>query len=449
MNTVSFTQIIISLAIAIGLIVVLTAKFRVHAFFALLIACFIVGVGTGLPMIDILNISKEGFGHIMQSLGLIIVLGTTLGVVLERIGSTQVMADVILRKTGKKNAPLAMSITGFIVGMPLFCDSGYIVMSGLNNSIARRTAVPVAVMAVSLATGLYAVHCLIPPHPGASAAAGIIGVDYGILMLVGVAIAIPAAAVGYIWASYAGRRFAGESVAPEQEEEKQDNYEDSRPGPFMAFLPVIVPILLIAGSSLLLNKQLEKSWWQEMFQFLGEPAIALSVGLLLALSGVRKGKKKQVGDFLMEGAEKAGSILVIIGAGGAFGAILAAANIGDHLSQTLPLGSLGLFFPFLVAFLLKTAQGSSTVAIMTTAAITLPVISALGLESDNARLLAVLSMGAGSMMLSHANDAYFWVIARFSGLEMPTMLKVYTVATFLMGSVSMLVIWLLSLIMGV
>lgn len=444
MNTVSFLQIIICLVIAIVLIVILTARLRVHAFFALLIACFVVGIGTEMPMADILATIKEGFGHIMQSLGLIIVLGTTLGVVLERTGSTQVMADVILRRTGKKNASFAMNLTGFVVGMPLFCDSGYIVMSGLSNSLARKTAIPMAIMAISLATGLYSVHCLIPPHPGASAAAGIIGVDYGRLMLAGIGVAIPATAAGYLWARFAGRRWAVEQST------SVDNEQISPvklPSPLMAFLPVITPILLIAGSSVWTSQ--ENNWWQSVLKFLGEPSIALSVGLLLAILSIRSNGKKQLADWLTEGAEKAGSILVIIGAGGAFGAILAAANIGDHLSQSLPLESMGLLFPFLVAFLIKTAQGSSTVAIMTAAAITLPLLSSLGLESDNARLFCVLSMGAGSMMLSHANDAYFWVIARFSGLQMPTMLKVYTVATFFMGSVSMIMIWILSRVMGI
>ena len=145
----------------------LTAKFRVHAFFALLIACFITGIGVQLPVDNIITAVKDGFGNIMKSLGIIIVLGTTLGVLLEHTGSTKVMATAILKKTGERNAALAMSITGFIVGLPIFCDSGFIVLSGLNKSLAKRTGISIAIMSVSLATGLYAVHCLIPPHPGA------------------------------------------------------------------------------------------------------------------------------------------------------------------------------------------------------------------------------------------------------------------------------------------
>ncbi len=152
---------------------------------------------------------KEGFGNIMNSLGLIIVLGTTLGVLLEYTGSTRVLADTILRRTGERRASLAMSLTGFVVGLPIFCDSGFIVLSGLNKSVARRTGIPVIIMSVSLASGLYAVHCLIPPHPGAAAAAGALGVDLGQLILAGLPVAIVSMLVGHWWANYAGKRLPG------------------------------------------------------------------------------------------------------------------------------------------------------------------------------------------------------------------------------------------------
>jgi GntP family gluconate:H+ symporter len=164
---VSFLQLQVSLLVGVAIIIVLTARFKVHAFFALFIACFVVGLGIQMPLGDIINTAKEGFGSILKSLGFIIVLGTALGVVLQHGGCTGVMATFILNKTGRRYPALAMAITGFIVGLPIFCDSGYIVLSGLNRSIAKRTGVPMAFMAAALATGLYSVHCLIPPHPGA------------------------------------------------------------------------------------------------------------------------------------------------------------------------------------------------------------------------------------------------------------------------------------------
>ena len=439
--TTSFLQSFLFLLVGIAVIILFTAKYRIHAFFALVVACFIVGIGVQLPFTSILAAMKEGFGHIMQSLGFIIVLGTTLGVLLEHSGSTRVMANYIIKQTGERKASLAMSIAGFIVGLPIFCDSGYIVMSGLNQSLAKRTGISVVTMAVSLATGLMSVHCLIPPHPGATAAASTIGVDLGKLILIGTAVAIPAMIFGYLWSLYAGRRLPHVAATAE--------HIDHGPSPsvLMAFLPVIVPIILIAINSLFVVEKKNSSFLYKIFSVLGEPVVALSAGVLLSLGNFRKLTKLHASKLLQESAEKAGGILVIIGAGGAFGAVLAAARIGEQFSEAIDLQVMGIFFPFLLTFILKTAQGSSTVAIITASSIVLPLLPALGLDSEKGKLLSVLSMGAGSMMISHANDAYFWVISKFSGLEMKTMLKTYSVATILMGSITLLVVYILSLIL--
>lgn len=440
--TASFAQVMIFLAMGIGIIILLTAVFRIHAFFALLIACFIVGLGVQMPVATIINVTKLGFGNIMQSLGFIIVLGTTLGVILEHTGSTRVMASWILKRIGEKKAPLAMSITGFIVGLPIFCDSGYIVLNGLNKSLSKRTGISIVIMSTSLATGLYSVHCLIPPHPGAAAAASTIGVDYGRLILIGILVAIPAMLVGYAWARYAGKKFKIKEPVGSHVEEMAK----TAPSVLLSFLPVIIPIVLIGAKSFLaIEADKVIPAWMHLFMVTGDPVIALAIGTILALLAVRSWKKDDIGKLLQEAAEKAGGILVIIGAGGAFGAILAATKVGEHVSSAFNLQTLGIFFPFLLTAVLKTAQGSSTVAIITASSIILPLLSSLGLDSEMGRLLAVLSMGAGSMTVSHANDAYFWVIAKFSGLEMRPMLQVYTVATLLMGLVTLLVVYILSL----
>jgi GntP family gluconate:H+ symporter len=215
----------------------------------------------------------------------------------------------------------------------------------------------------------------------------------------------------------------------------------------MAFLPVVVPIILIAINSFFVLEKNSNSFLQKISSVLGEPVIALSIGIIIVLGNFHRLTKQHVSELLRESAEKAGGILVIIGAGGAFGAVLAAARIGEQFSETFDLQTMGIFFPFLLTFILKTAQGSSTVAIITASSIVLPLLPALGLDSEKGKLLSVLSMGAGSMMISHANDAYFWVISRFSGLEMKTMLKTYSVATILMGSVTLLIVYILSLLL--
>ena len=436
----SFPYIIAFLTGGIGLIVVLTTKYKVPAFFALFLACLLVGLGIGLPLGSVISVIKDGFGSILKSLGLIIVLGTALGLLLEYTGSTTVMASFLIKKLGDKRAPLAMSITGFIVGLPIFCDSGFIVLSGLNKSMAKRTGIPIAIMSVSLATGLLAVHCLVPPHPGSTAAAVTIGVDFGKLILTGMVVAIPAMIVGNLWARYAGKKTADKIT----EDEITLNHTGNLPSLMQACLPVITPIVLIGIKSFLTRGTTIYHGWLSILFSLGDPVMALLIGVLLAFNCKRSWKRNEISRILQEATEKAGGILVIIGMGGAFGAILTAAKIGDHFSNAMALGSMGIFFPFLLTSILKTAQGSSTVAIITAASIVLPLLPALGLNSENGKLLCVLAMGGGSMMISHANDAYFWVIAKFSSLEMKTMLKVYSMATLLMGLTTLTMVFILS-----
>jgi GntP family gluconate:H+ symporter len=443
MPTSSPLQLSVFLILGITAIILLTSRLRLHAFFALVIGCLIVGLGAGLSLSELIAVMKEGFGNIMRSLGLVIVLGTALGLLVEYTGSTRTMADFVLRRSGTGRAPLAMNITGFIVGLPIFCDSGYIVLSGLTRSISRQRHIPMTVISVAMATGLYSVHCLVPPHPGAAAAAGTLGVDLGRLILAGIVTAIPASMAGYFWSVYAGKK---EPAIAEEEKEIVADERQNQTSVILAFLPIVLPIVLIALKSFLSIDPFAPGWLS-LFNTVGDPVVALSIGILLALLGKRSWTKTETSSLFRESAEKAGGILVIIGAGGAFGAVLAATGMGDHFTRAVPLGGMGIFFPFLLTFILKTAQGSSTVAIITAASIVQPLLPALGLSDDKGRLLCMLAMGSGSMMISHANDAYFWVIAKFSDIEMKPMLKVYSVATILMGLSSLAMVYLLSVLL--
>jgi GntP family gluconate:H+ symporter len=185
-------------------------------------------------------------------------------------------------------------------------------------------------------------------------------------------------------------------------------------------------------------------YFKNVLNALEDPVAALGTGVLIVLITTGKTIKSRIPHLLSDAAEKAGGILVIIGAGGAFGAILARTHIGELSSHAFPMGSMGILFPFLITTILKTAQGSSTVAIITASSLILPLLEPLGLASSNGRLLCVLSMGAGSMMISHANDAYFWVIAKFSGLDMKTMFKTYSCSTIIMGCLSLFMVYILS-----
>jgi len=299
------------------------------------------------------------------------------------------------------------------------------------------------VMAISLASGLYSVHCLIPPHPGAAAAAATLGVDFGRLILAGIIVAVPATLAGFGWAIYAGRLGA----VPDPEREDAKEVRAPLPPAFRSFLPVVVPVVLIAVRSFVTLSADGAGFWRKTILTLGDPVIALAVGLALAFLTRSGWTRAEISKLLQDSAEKAGGILVIIGAGGAFGAVLTATKIGEHFSATLPLGSLGILFPFVLTVLLKTAQGSSTVALLTAASIVQPLLPALSLSNDTGRLLCALALGAGSMTFSQANDAYFWVIAKFSGLDMKTMLRVHSVASGLMGLAALAMVYVLKAVL--
>ena len=439
------------LALSIAFIVFMTARARINAFFVLLIAAIGVGLAAGLPAAHLLATLKKGFGHLIEAIGIIVIAGTALGVILERTGATASMADYLLGKVGERRAPLAIALTGFLVGLPIFCDSGFVVLSGLNASLARRTGTPMPVMAVVLASSLYAVHCLVPPHPGVSAAAGLVGVDTGLLMLVGTLVAVPGAAVGYWWAQWRGRAYPPPPVEPIATAEKGANGSGAigNPSPGRAFLPVAVPIALIALKSLaaqFVGAGTSGGAWA-VLGFLGDPIVALLVGLGLALTLVRSGGRSLVNHLLTEGVDKAGPVLAIVAAGGGFGAVLKETGIGDSLGQVLSPLHLGIFLPFLVTAVLKTVQGSSTVAIITAASLVGPMFPELHLDTPWGRLLGTLALGAGSMLVSHANDAFFWVVTRFSDLEPGVTFRVYSPATVLMGLLTQFLVFLLSLVL--
>jgi gluconate:H+ symporter, GntP family len=287
------------------------------------------------------------------------------------------------------------------------------------------------------------VHCLLPPHPGASAAAATIGVDFGKLIAYGIVIAVPAMLAGHWWAVYAGKKTNDVvSLHTAKEELEPENFQ--APSVLMAFLPVLVPIILMSAKSLFVLNKDNKFTAAHVFNSLGDPAIALAVGVVLAIV-FSKGQKKYLPVHLGAAVEKAGGILIIIGGGAAFGAVLTATDIGTQFSKAVNLQSVGIWFPFLLAAVLKTAQGSSTVAIIMASSIVLPLLGVLGLNEGDGKLLAVLSLGAGSMMVSHTNDAYFWVVSKFSDIDIRTMLRVHSIASVCMGLTAMLFIYLLSL----
>jgi GntP family gluconate:H+ symporter len=430
--------------ISIIAIIILTSKLKLSAFISLFIVSLFLAFTT-LPLNTIVSTLKEGFGSTMASIGFLIILGAIIGITLDRTGGTLSIAQYILSKTGEKRSVQAIGITGFITGLPIFCDSGFIILSGLAKSFSSRSKMAMPFMATVLATSLYSVHCLIPPHPGALAAAGLIKVNIGYLIIIGTLFAIPGALAAYFWSGWMTK---GKNYPPAGEIEPDSNLRrENLPSAFFSFLPIIVPLLLITLRSLftLIDKG-GQSLISKVFFFTGEPIFALSIGVVLAMFLVKERNIHAMNSVFSEAIEKAGPILIVTAAGGMFGMVIKATGTGEAMGKLLAGTSIGLVVPFLIAVVMKTAQGSSTVAIITTASFVAPMLSMLGLDTEWGRLLAMLSMGAGSMIVSHANDSYFWVVSNFSGIESDTTLKVYSSSTIVMGLTVFACVWITSLI---
>jgi GntP family gluconate:H+ symporter len=430
------------LLIVIVFIIVSTSKFKLHPFLTLLLAAIAMGFAGGLDLNGIITGITEGFGNTLKSIGIVIACGTIIGTFLEKSGGARTMAATVLRLVGEKNSPLAMSITGYIVSVPVFCDSGFVILSTLNKAISRRTGISMVTLAVALSTGLLTTHVFVPPTPGPLAAAAALEADIGLIILLGLLVSIPAAGVGLLWAKVAGRRF---HLMPEKLDVKEMKTE-KQPGSLMAFAPIVIPVILIALKSFAdyPTAPFGDGFVRQFLAFIGNPVIALIIGVFIAFGLRTKQSKGTNFDWVMKGLMNAGVIILITGAGGAFGNILKTTGIGHTLGELMAGWKLGIFLPFVIAAVLKTAQGSSTVAIITTAALISPLLESLGLTSQMAKALAVLSIGAGSMTVSHLNDSYFWVVSQFSGMDTRTALRSHTLATLFQGLAGMLTIAILT-----
>jgi GntP family gluconate:H+ symporter len=435
------TSIIVGISIIA--IIILTSRLKLAAFIALFLVSLFLAFAI-LPASTIVNTIQEGFGNTMASIGFLIILGAIIGIALDKTGGTLSIARFILSKIGESRSAQALGITGFITGLPIFCNSGFIILSGLAKSFSSKSKLPMPFMATVLACSLYSVHCLIPPHPGVLAASGLFKVNIGYLIVIGTIFAIPGTIAAYFWSKWMTKD-KGYSPAKEIAPDSRIIH-DNIPSPFLSFLPIVIPLLLIALKSLV--NMIDKggqSLISKIVYLPGEPVFALSFGVVLAMLLIRNKTIASMNSIFSEAVEKAGPILIVTAAGGMFGMVIKATGTGEAMGRLLAGTSIGLLVPFLIATVMKTAQGSSTVAIITTASFVAPMISMLGLDSEWGRIFAMLSMGAGSMVASHANDSYFWVVANFSEIDPGAALKVYSSSTFIMGIVVFVCVWVTSL----
>jgi GntP family gluconate:H+ symporter len=360
-------------------IILLTSVFKFNTFLSLLLVSLLMALMT-LPTTSIVPVLKKGFGGTLESIGLIIILGTIIGIVLDQSGAALSIARFFLKRTGDKKAPAAMAITGVITGLPIFCDSGFIVLSGICRSLARSSKTVITVMAPVLAVSLYGVHCLVPPHPGATAATSIIGAPIGNVILLGTLVAIPGIAAAYWFIRFRSRNIVAKTETRDLDNQTVENLPASLP----AFSPILVPLALITLKSVffMVSGLPENSFLKIGIGFIGDPVMALLAGCFAAIPLLRSFTISKWNKLMDTAIEKAGPILIVTAAGGTFGAVIKESGIVTNLGQQVAALGLGLFIPYIIAVILKTSQGSSTIAIITAASIVAPLLDSLGLSGE-------------------------------------------------------------------
>lgn len=442
---------ILFLLFSVVVIIVLTTRLRIHPFLALFIVSIIYGLGVGMPYSDIIISINDGFGNTLGKIGLIIFLGVIIGAFLENTGGAYSIAEKVLKLIGSKRVPSAMGIIGYIVSIPVFADSGFLLLHPLNKGLSKKAKISLAGTAVALGLGLLASHTLVPPTPGPIAAAGILSADLGLVIALGFPISFVALLAAILYAKkYASRTYINPELDQKFKEEKVRD-DKARPGALTSSIPILVPIVLIVLKSVLSPERtgLNNNAIQ-IIQFIGEPVIALLIGVFLCLLLPRKLNKDMLSTtgWVGKAVKDAASIVLITGAGGIFGAILQNSGIADVLGTTLTDYNLGIFLPFLLAAALKTAQGSSTVALITAASIILPMMSSLGFDSEMDKALVVVALGAGSSVVSHANDSFFWVVTQMSGMDVKTGYRLFSLGTLVLGGTAALCVFLAQLILS-
>lgn len=442
-------MIIFLLLVSVALIILLTVKWKIHPFLALLAAALCYALAANMPFDTILKSIEDGFGGTLGKIGLVILLGVIIGAFLENSGGAYKMAEVVLKVIGRKRIHAAMAIIGYIVSIPVFSDSGFIILNPLNKSLSKKAGLSIAGTSVALALGLLLTHVMVPPTPGPIAAAAILEADIGLVMLIGISVSALSLIVVIIYS----KKIAGKTYIdpnPELSEEQIKAKMLNAPSAFKSFLPILIPILLIVGKSLsmfLFEDTYENTTWFKLVGFLGSPIIALIIGVLLSFLLPKKFDVQLLSDsgWVGKALLSASSIILITGAGGVFGKILQNSGIGGHLAEILSGVSLGIWLPFILTAAIKTAQGSSTVALITAASIMAPLMISMGFDTDVQRAMVVIAIGAGALVVPHANDSGFWVVTQLTGMDIKMGYKLYTLGAFVTGLFAALMVFIISL----
>ena len=456
--------LILAFWVAIVIMIVMISKLRIHPFISIMLVSLALGLVAGIPLVDhrladgtvqhgLATVVGQGFSGTFTSIGIVIILGAMIGMVLEKTGGALKLADMMIRLVGKDNPVIAVQLMGWVVSIPVFCDSGFVILDPIRKALVRRTAVSAVSMTFALSSGLFISHVFIPPTPG-PIAAGTLGIGDYLLQVIGLGLlcSIFPLIAGYFFARWIGTRVQSkDEVDPEEVAKVYNDLIASYgklPSAFSTLAPIMVPISLMALSSVVAMLGLT-GFVPELIRFLGTPIIALAVGMALAtLQLFSVGRSEEFYAICNNSLMTVGPILFITAAGGVLVKVIAVSDMVKYISAHADVfGGMGIFFPFLLAAVLKTAQGSSTVAMITTAGIIAPLLTVLGFDTPIQATLVCMAIGAGAMTVSHANDSYFWVVSEFSGLTPDQGYRVQTMGTLVLGLAAMLEITLLSFVL--
>ena len=439
-------MLIILLILAIVFIVISTTRFNLHPFLALIIAAIGYGLSAGVPLDSIIASVNNGFGSTVSSIGIVIVVGCIIGTFLEESGGAYVMARSALKVVGQKHVPLAMLLLGYIISIPVFADSGFVILTPLNRALSKKAGITLASTACALGLGLTITHCLIPPTPGPIAAAGILEADLGLVILTGIASSILPLLVAWLFVTRWATRF---QIDPEPNATEADIERKiaQAPSAFKSFLPIMVPLILIVlrSVSTFPSAPFGNGSFARIIGFVGEPVVALLIGMVLSFTLPGKFERAMLSatGWVGKALSSAAIIIMITSAGGSFGMILRDSGIANVLGEVISRFHLGIWLPFLITAALKTAQGSSTVAIITSASIVAPLMGVMGFDAPLEKAVLVTALCAGAMVVSHVNDSFFWVETQMSGMSIKTGYKLHTLGTFLCGMSAMLTMCLM------
>ncbi|MFJ6819280.1 GntP family permease [Streptomyces niveus] len=456
--------------LGIVLLLVLIIKVRLQPFVALLGVSIAVGLAAGLSVTELfgtvqksaaVSMIESGMGGILGHVAIIIGLGTMLGAILEVSGGAEVLSTRLLNLFGEKRAPLAMGVTGVVFGIPVFFDVGIFVLAPIVYAAAKRSGKSILLYAMPLLAGLSMTHAFLPPHPGPVAAAGLFDVDLGWVILMGVVVGVPAVLAAWVYAAWIGKRLfvdvpqdmveaAAEAKSAVAAEQKASGVTPpERPVALGTVLAIIGTPLLLILLATFSSIALDPSTVRSVVEFFGHPFVALTIALFLAyyLLGIRRGWSRQSLETVSTASLKpVGNILLVVGAGGVFGAVLKGSGIADALADTFnDVGLPVIVLAWLISVVLRVAQGSATVAIVTTAGIVVPLVEGQSMSQPHLALI-IMAISAGSIFASHVNDGGFWMVAKYFGISERDTLKSWTVLETVLSVAGFVVAALLSLV---